>query len=83
MARYQCGACHAVPGVAHAKGSLAASLAQYGRRSYIVGRVPNRPGELAQWIADPETIAPGTRMPNMGVSLNEARDMAAYLGSLR
>ena len=83
MERYQCGACHVVPGVAAARGTLAASLAGYGRRSYIAGRVPNRPDTLARWVADPASLVPETRMPNLGVSEADARDIAAYLGSLK
>ena len=83
IARYHCGTCHAIPGVAASQGRFAASLDGYGRRSYIAGRVQNEPATLARWIVDPATIVPGTLMPNMGVSPADARDMAAYLGHLR
>jgi cytochrome c2 len=82
IARYHCGRCHEIPGVAAARGSLAASLVQYGRRSYIAGRVANRPELLARWISDPQSVIPGTAMPDMGVSPADARDIAAYLGRL-
>ena len=81
--QYQCGRCHAVPGVAAARGRLAVPLAAMGARSYIAGRIPNRPETLAQWIVDPPSLVPGTAMPRLGVSPEEARHMAAYLGSLR
>lgn len=83
LARYHCGACHAIPGVAASRGELAASLQGYGRRSYIAGRVANEPGALARWIVAPASIAAGTLMPDMGVAPADARDMAAYLGQLR
>lgn len=83
MSRYHCGSCHTVPGVAAARSTVAASLAGYGRRSYIVGRLPNRPESLARWIADPASIVPGTAMPDMGVPIADARDIAAYLATLR
>ena len=83
LARYHCGTCHAIPGVASSSGKLSASLQSYGKRSYIAGRVANEPDALAQWIVDPASIVAGTRMPNMGVSPADARDMAAYLGGLR
>lgn len=83
MARYHCGACHRIPGVAAAQGHRAASLAAYGRRSYIAGRVANDGGTLALWISDPASVVPGTLMPNMGVSAVDARDMALYLGRQR
>jgi cytochrome c len=83
LARYHCGSCHVIPGVAGAQGRLAASLQGYGRRSYIAGRVANEPGALAQWIVDPASIVPGTPMPNMGVGADDARAMALYLGRLQ
>ena len=83
LARYQCGSCHTIPGVAASQGQFAASLAAFGRRSYIAGRVPNDAGTLARWIADPASVVPGTRMPNLGVSADDARDMALYLGRLQ
>ena len=82
LERYHCGSCHAIPGVAAARGTLAASLHAYGRRSYIAGRVANEPATLARWIVDPASIVPGTLMPNLGVSIDDARVMARYLGRL-
>ena len=82
LARYHCGSCHTIPGVAAAQGQVAASLQAYGRRSYIVGRVANEPAALARWIADPASMVPGTLMPNLGVAPDDARDMALYLGRL-
>ena len=55
----------------------------WGRRSYIAGRLPNRPEVLAQWIAAPQALVPGTAMPSMGVSPADAQAMAAYLFSLQ
>lgn len=83
LARYHCGTCHAIPGVAASQGRFAAALGGYGQRSYIAGRVRNEPDALARWIVDPAAIVPGTLMPNMGVAPADARDMAAYLGQLR
>ena len=83
LARYHCGSCHVMPGVPGAQGQFAASLQAYGRRSYIAGRIANEPEALAQWIADPAAVVPGTLMPNMGVTPSDARAMALYLGRLR
>lgn len=83
LAQYHCGSCHTIPGVAASRGSVAVSLEGFGRRSYIAGRVPNEPARLAHWIADPASLVPGTLMPDMGVSIEHARDIAAYLGQLR
>lgn len=81
--RYHCGTCHRIPGVASAQGRLAVPLTDFGLRSYIAGRIPNRPELLARWIADPRSLVPDTAMPDMGVTDDDARDIAAYLGRLR
>ncbi|MDQ0072279.1 cytochrome c2 [Variovorax boronicumulans] len=82
LAQYQCGSCHAIPGVPIAQGAVGPPLGAYGRRSYIAGHLPNRPDTLAQWIVAPAALVPGTAMPAMGVSPQDARDMAAYLLAL-
>lgn len=83
LAQYQCGSCHGIPGVAAARGRFAQPLQAWSRRSYIAGRLPNRPDVLAQWIAAPQVLVPGTAMPSMGVSPADAQAMAAYLFSLQ
>lgn len=79
MAQYQCGACHAIPEVAAARGTAGPSLADFWQRSYIAGRIPNLPDPLVAWIVNPPAMVPGTRMPAMGVSEADARHMAAAL----
>ncbi len=82
LSQYQCGACHAIPGVAFARGAVAQPLDRWRSRSYIAGRIPNSRELLAQWIAAPQLLVPGTPMPSMGVSAADAQAMAAYLFSL-
>ena len=82
ITQYQCGSCHAIPGVAAARGRLGPSLQAFGKRSYIAGHVPNSPDALAQWLVAPASLVPDTAMPSMGVSQEDARHMAAYLGQL-
>ena len=81
--QHDCGVCHVVPGVRGARGTVGPSLAAFGRRSYIAGKLPNRPGMLTQWIQNAPLLAPDTAMPNLGVTEDEARDIAAYLYRLR
>lgn len=83
LAAYQCGSCHAIPGVVASQGSMAAPLDAFSKRSYIAGRIPNSADALARWIVSPASLIPDTPMPSMGVSSAEARDMAAYLGTLQ
>ncbi|WP_431112686.1 c-type cytochrome [Variovorax paradoxus] len=82
LAQYQCGSCHVIPDVQAARGRMGPTLASFGRRSYIAGHVPNGPEHLARWIVSPRSLVPGTLMPAMGVSPDDARDMAAYLLAL-
>jgi cytochrome c len=83
IAQYQCGSCHAIPGIAGAKGVTAPSLDGFGRHAYIAGVAPNFPDPLINWIMDPQSLKPGTTMPGLVPSTNEARHIAAYLYTLR
>jgi cytochrome c2 len=83
LAQYQCGACHAIPGVEDARGGAGPPLNAFGRRIYIAGHVPNTMDRLVQWISAPRSLVPNTTMPDMGVSERDARAMAAYLHGLK
>jgi cytochrome c2 len=82
ITRYQCGACHLIPGIPGARGRLGPPLESFARHSYIAGRYPNTPELLMQWLQDPPAMAPRTAMPDVGISHEEARDMAAFLYTL-
>ena len=77
-----CGACHTIPGVRGAYGTVAQSLAGFSQRTFIAGELPNTPDNLERWIMDPPSIQPKTAMPNLGVGAAEARDIAAFLYSV-
>jgi cytochrome c1 len=49
------------------------------QRSYIAGRLANTKGNLIKWIKNPQQIDPGNAMPDLGVSEDEASDIADYL----
>jgi cytochrome c len=83
MAHYQCGSCHVIPQVPAAAGRIGPSLEHFGARTYIAGNLPNAPLTLARWIEAPVSLVPRTTMPDMGASTVDARDMAAYLMTLR
>src|SRR5690606_9921379 len=74
-----CGTCHVIPGVSGANAQVGPPLTDWAARQYIVGAVPNLPEYLIAFIMNPDTIEPGTGMPDLGVSEEEARHMAAYL----
>ncbi len=79
---YGCGSCHNIPGVSGAHGMVGPPLDHFAQRSFIAGEVPNTGDFLIRWITVPQSIEPGTAMPNLGVSDGRARDIAAYLMTL-
>ena len=44
---------------------------------------PNGPETLAAWLKDPQAVKPGAKMPNLGLTAEQARTLAAYLLSLK
>ena len=79
---YGCGSCHEIPDVSNARGHVGPPLHKYGLRHYIAGAVLNNPDNLAAWLVAPESIEPGTAMPAVGATPEEARHMAAFLLTL-
>jgi cytochrome c len=49
----------------------------------IAGTLPNDPGAMVGWLMHPQRIAPGSGMPEQGVTERDARDIAAYLYAQR
>jgi cytochrome c oxidase assembly factor CtaG/cytochrome c2 len=81
--QYGCGACHVVPGVSGAHGQVGPPLTHMGRRIYIAGVLRNSPANMMAWLQDPQRFVPGNAMPNMAMDRNDARDLTAYLYTLR
>ena len=79
FANYGCGGCHTATGLPQAHGSVGPPLDGVGARGIIAGKLENKPDNLEQWIENPQKITPGTAMPNLGVTPNDARDLAAFL----
>jgi putative membrane protein len=78
-----CGACHVIPGVSAARGLVGPSLEGIASRNYIGGVLPNEPQNLMRWLLDPQAHSPRTVMPAVVASEDDARDIAAYLYTLR
>ena len=56
------------------------NLANVGARTYIAaGTLKNTDDNLAHWIRDPQGIKKGVLMPNLGVSVEDSKTLAAYL----
>jgi cytochrome c oxidase subunit 2 len=84
----KCGACHTVRGAisegAAAGGQVAPDLTHLmSRRLIAAGAAPNTPVGLSAWIANPQSLKPGTLMPTLylsGPQLNDVRDYLETLG---
>ena len=83
MRRYGCAGCHEIPGLRGADGRVGPSLDHVAGRIIIAGHLPNTAANLLRWIEDPPAQVPGTAMPRTGATGQEARDIAAYLYTLR
>lgn len=79
---YGCTACHTVPGVQGVAGQVGPRLDRLKGQVYIAGILENTPSNLIFWIAHPQRADPETAMPDLGVSEEDARDIAAYLYDL-
>lgn len=81
--RYGCVACHVIPDIPNPGSNVGPPLARIANRAYIAGVLPNTPDNMIQWLQDPPAVDPRTAMPDMGVTEAQARDMAAYLYTLK
>ena len=79
LRQYGCGYCHRIPGVEAAIGNAGPPLDDVGRRVYLAGSLPNTPQQMAQWIRFPQQYRPGTAMPDLNVTAEDAKDMVAHL----
>jgi cytochrome c oxidase subunit II len=77
-----CAACHAVRGTT-AGGIFGPDLTHLmSRKTIAAGLMPNTGGNLAAWISDPQSLKPGTRMPNPTLSGPELHAVVVYLNTL-
>jgi len=81
--KYGCNTCHEISGVPGARGLIGPRLDGIGQRYYIAGEIPNTPANLMLWIQHPRQVELHTAMPEMGVTEQDSRDIAAYLYTLR
>lgn len=79
-----CSSCHTVRGTA-AGGQIGPDLTHVGSRATIAaGILPNSLGSIEGWIANPQALKPGTRMPTLDAYDGaQLRAIATYLSSLK
>ena len=81
--RYGCAACHTIPGIDTATATVGPPLTQVAVRQYLAGHLTNSPGNMIKWIQHPQLIDPNNAMPELDVIDQDAKDIAAYLYTLR
>ena len=80
----RCTYCHTVRGLAVAEEPLGPDLTHVASRlSLGAGALPNRPGDLAGWVVDAETLKPGCGMPVNNIESRELLALLAYLHTLK
>jgi cytochrome c oxidase subunit II len=78
-----CMGCHTVDGT-KAKGLVGPNLTHFASRQTFAGAVQdNTPGNLANWLADPQAVKPGALMPNLHLSSDKVQLLVNYLESLK
>ena len=78
-----CASCHQIRGT-QAAGRVGPDLTHLQERASLAAlTIPNTRAELRRWIADPQHIKPGARMPDLHLSRRDFDDIATYLEGLR
>jgi cytochrome c oxidase subunit II len=78
-----CGQCHAIDGTP-AIGTAGPDLTHVGSRGSIgAGMLPNNRGNLAGWVANPQAIKPGAKMPRTYLSGDDLTALVSYLEGLK
>jgi cytochrome c2 len=83
ITQYGCTACHSIPGIEGPKGAIGPPLDRMALRTFIAGKVQNTPQNMITWLQNPQAFDPANAMPNLGVKPEDARDIAAYLFTLK
>lgn len=79
----QCALCHAIAGTP-AGGTVGPDLTHFAsRRTIAAGALPMSGGNLYGWVANPQAIKQGTKMPAVGLEPNELHSVVAYLETLK
>jgi cytochrome c oxidase subunit 2 len=78
-----CGDCHRIRGTS-ARGDVGPDLTHLEQRSTLAAlTLANTPANLARWIRHPQSVKPGSRMPDVRLSDGQWSTIDAYLRSLR
>lgn len=81
--QYACATCHEIPGIVGANVPVGPPLARIATRGIIAGMLPNTPENMIRWLRAPQAVNPRTAMPDLGIPEHDARNIAAYLATLK
>jgi cytochrome c oxidase subunit 2 len=75
--------CHSIAGTP-ASATVGPDLTHLAsRRSLAAGTLPMGKGQLYGWVADPQSIKPGSKMPTIPLEPNQLHAVVAYLETLK
>ncbi len=77
-----CVGCHAIAGVS--SGQIGPNLSHFASRKTFAGSLlPINQQNVVKWIENPGHLKPGALMPNLGITGEQSKAMAAYLLTLK
>jgi cytochrome c oxidase subunit 2 len=83
VAQHQCSMCHNISGTS-ASGTVGPDLTHLAsRRTVAAGALPMSETNLHAWIADPQGVKPGTKMPTIPMTPEQRNAVVAYLETLK
>jgi cytochrome c oxidase subunit 2 len=78
-----CVTCHTISGT-KATGKIGPDLTHFASRAtFAGGAFDNTPENVASWITNPDAMKPETKMPNLGLLPDQAKQIAQFLESLK
>jgi cytochrome c oxidase subunit 2 len=81
--RTSCVSCHAINGTV-GQAAVGPDLTHFAsRRQLGAGIADNTPGNLHRWLADPQQIKPGAKMPNFKLTDEQLRQLVSYFETLK
>ena len=81
--QYGCTSCHDIPNVTGPKGMVGPPLTHVASSQIIAGKLPNTPENLIKYLQNPQSTDPQNAMPNLGLTADQTRDIAAFLYTLK
>ena len=81
--QYGCTSCHDIPSVTGPRGMVGPPLVHFASRQLIEGKFPNTPDNLVKYLQNPQAADAQNAMPNLGLTADQSRDIAAFLYTLK